>query len=132
MLEHGAEPHSGHLLADSTSAITTAAQRGRIDLSELLVHHDAKVSSSGALAGAAEAKHIETVWWLLDRGAGIDDISVSDFGDRRKEKCESTAFYKVAANGDVGMAKLLVGRGTSLIIRDPMHRKRTTKRLPST
>ncbi|KAI4119075.1 MAG: hypothetical protein LQ345_000950 [Seirophora villosa] len=52
LLEHGSDPNSGHLMADSTSAITAAAERGRTDFSQLLVRYGAKVSRSGALADA--------------------------------------------------------------------------------
>ncbi|KAL8908083.1 MAG: hypothetical protein Q9171_005601 [Xanthocarpia ochracea] len=122
LLEHGADPNSGHLMADSTTALTAAAQQGRIDLSELLVQHNATLSGSGALAGAAENKHIDMVRWLLDRGAEIDETGIHDYGDRRKKEYEGTALHKAAANGDVEMAKLLVERGANLHIKDPMDR----------
>ena len=122
LLEHGADPNSGHLMADSTTALTAAAQQGRIDLSELLVQHNARLAGSGALAGAAENKHTDMVRWLLDRGAEIDDIGVHDYGDRRKKDYEGTALHKAAANGDLDMAKLLVERGANLHIKDPKDR----------
>ena len=122
LLEHGADPNSGHLMADSTSAITAAAQRGRIDLAELLVKHGAKVSGSGALAGAAEKGHMDMVRWLLDHGADINEIGVHDYGDRRKKKYEGTALHKAVARGDIAMAKLLVERGATTGIRDPLDR----------
>ena len=129
MLEHGADPNSGHLVADSTSAITAAAERGRIDFLELLVKHDAKISGSGALAGAAEKKHLGVVAWLLNRGADIDEVGVRDYGDRRKRKYEGTALHKAAANGDIEMAKLLVAHKARLDIKDPLERTPLTRAL---
>ncbi|KAL8684963.1 MAG: hypothetical protein Q9218_008052, partial [Villophora microphyllina] len=123
LLEHGADPNSGHLMADSTSAITAAAERGRIDFADLLVvAYGAEVSGSGALVAAAERKHMDMVRWLLDRGAEIDEIGVHDYGDRRHEIDEGSALHKAAANGDVEMAKLLVSRGASLAVKDKMDR----------
>ncbi|KAL8680468.1 MAG: hypothetical protein Q9186_003366 [Xanthomendoza sp. 1 TL-2023] len=121
-LKHGADPNSGHLMADSTSAITAAAAQGRTDLSELLLQHNAQLSGSGALAAAAEKQQLSMLRWLLDHGADIDEIGVHDYGDRRKKKFEGTALHQAAANGNVEMAKLLVKRGASLNIKDPMHR----------
>ncbi|KAL8704660.1 MAG: hypothetical protein Q9201_002194 [Fulgogasparrea decipioides] len=122
LLEHGADPNSGHLMADSISAVTAAAERGRIDFSELLVKHGAKVSGSGALAGAAEKQHTEMVGWLRDQGADVDEIGVRDYGDRRKKKYEGTALHKAAANGEIETARLLVQHGARLDIKDPMER----------
>ncbi|KAL8655654.1 MAG: hypothetical protein Q9210_000764 [Variospora velana] len=122
LLEHGAEPNSGHLMADSTSAITAAAERGRTDFSQLLVEHGATVSGSGALAAAAGNKHFAMVQWLLDQGADVDEIGVHDYGDRRKLTHEGTALHKAAANGDVEMAKLLIARGVKLQVKDPLQR----------
>ncbi|KAL8738877.1 MAG: hypothetical protein Q9181_000404 [Wetmoreana brouardii] len=121
LLEHGADPNSGHLMGDSNSAITAAAERGRTDFSERLVKHGAKVSGSGALAGAAEKQHTEMVGWLLDRGADVDEIGLRDYGDRRKKKCEGTALHKAAANGDIETGRL-IDHGARLDIKDPMER----------
>ncbi|KAL8814716.1 MAG: hypothetical protein Q9223_006084 [Gallowayella weberi] len=109
-------------MADSTSAITAAAVRGRTDLSELLLQHNAQLSGSGALVAAAEEQQLSMVRWLLDHGADIDEIGVHDYGDRRKKKLEGTALHKAAANGNLELAKLLVKRGASLKIKDPMDR----------
>lgn len=62
------------------------------------------------------------VQWLLDHGADIDEIGVHGYGDRRKGKDEGTALHKAMANGDVETARLLVGRGADLEIKDPMGR----------
>ena len=116
-------------MADSTSAITAAAERGRIDFLDLLVKHGAKISGSGALAGAAEKKHVDAVAWLLNRGADIDEVGVRDYGDRRKRKYEGTALHKAAANGDIEMAKLLVSHKARLDIKDPVDRTPLTRAL---
>ncbi|MCJ1425219.1 hypothetical protein MMC29_003107 [Sticta canariensis] len=122
LLEHGADPNSGHLMADSTSAITAAAERGRLDLAELLVQHRAKTSGTGALAGAAERGHIDMVRWLLDHEADIDEVGVHDFGDRRKQKFEGTALHKAVAKSNLELAKLLVDRGAGTDVMDPLGR----------
>lgn len=62
------------------------------------------------------------VQWLLDHGADIDEIGVHDRGDRRKEKDEGTALHQAVANGHVEMAKVLVGHGADLKVKDPMGR----------
>ena len=122
LLDHGANPNSGHLMADSTSALCAAAERGRIDLASLLIHHGARVSGTGALPAAAGQGNIEMVRFLLEQGAGIDEIGVHDFGDRRKKKEEGTALHKAAARGDVDLAALLLEKGATLEVRDPLDR----------
>lgn len=122
LLDHGADPNSGHLLNDSTTAITAVAAQGRTDLADLLFQHHARLSGSGALAAAAEKKQLPMVRWLLDQGAEIDEIGVHDYGDRRNKQLEGTALHKAAANGHLDMAKLLVERGASLSIKDPFDR----------
>ena len=122
LLEHGADPNSGHLLADSTSAMTAAAERGDINLAELLLKHDAKVSGTGALPGAADRGHADMVRWLLDHEADANEIGVHDYGDRRKKKFEGTALHKAVAKGNIDLAKLLVNRGAKTDIEDPMGR----------
>lgn len=109
-------------MADSTSAITAAAERGRLDLAELLVEHRAKISGTGALAGAAERGHIDMVRWLLDHEADIDEVGVHDFGDRRKQKFEGTALHKAVAKSNLELAKLLVDRGARTDVKDPLGR----------
>lgn len=109
-------------MADSTSAITAAAERGRLDLAELLVQHGAKHSGTGALAGAAERGHTEMVRWLLDHEADIDEIGVHDFGDRRKQKFEGTALHKAAAKSNLELTELLVDRGAKTDVKDPLGR----------
>lgn len=123
LLEHGADPNSGHLLADSTSAMTAAAERGDINLAELLLKHDAKVSGTGALSGAADRGHADMVRWLLDHEADANEIGVHDYGDRRKKKkFEGTALHKAVAKGNIDLAKLLVNRGAKPDIEDFMGR----------
>ena len=48
-------------MADSTSAMTAAAERGDLDLAELLLKHGANVSGTGALPGAADRGHLDMV-----------------------------------------------------------------------
>lgn len=109
-------------MADSTSAITAAAIRGRLDLADLLLIHGAKISGTGALAGAAEQGHLTMVRWLLDHGAAVDEIGVHDYGDQRKKKLEGTALHKAVGRGDVETARLLIDRGAKSDIEDPMGR----------
>ncbi|KAL8897134.1 MAG: hypothetical protein Q9207_007362 [Kuettlingeria erythrocarpa] len=65
-----------------------------------------------------KTQHLTIVQWLLAHGE--HETSVRDYGDRRKEKDESTASHKAVANGAVDIAKLLVGRGADLEAKDPM------------
>ena len=122
LLDHGANPNSGHLMADSTSALCAAAERGRIDLATLLIDHGARVSGSGALPAAAGQGNIEMVRFLIEQGAEIDEIGVHDFGDRRKKKEEGTALHKAAARGDIDLAALLLEKGARLEVKDPLDR----------
>ncbi|KAL8762174.1 MAG: hypothetical protein Q9184_001771 [Pyrenodesmia sp. 2 TL-2023] len=80
-------------------------------------------------AGASGNEHLGMVQWLLDHGADLDEIGVRDYGDRRKEKDEGTALHKAMANGDVEMARLPVGYGADLEIKDPMGRTPLTRAL---
>ena len=61
LLDHGANPSSGHLMADSTSALCAAAERGRVDLATLLIDHGARVSGGGAVPAAAGQGNIDMV-----------------------------------------------------------------------
>ena len=114
LLDHGADPNSGHLMVDSTSALCAAAERGRIDLATLLIDHGARVSGSGARPAAAGQGNIEMVHFLIEQRAEIDEIGVHDCGDRRKKKEEGTALHKAAARGNVDLAALLLERGARL------------------
>lgn len=122
LLEHRADPNSGHLLAESTSAITAAAERGRLDLAELLVKHGARVSGTGALAAAAGKGHFDMVRYLVDQGADIDEVGLHDYGDRRKKMTEGTPLHKAVARGDIIIAKLLLDHGATIDMKDPMGR----------
>ena len=122
LLDNGANPNSGHLMADSTSALCAASERGRIDLAQLLINHDARVSGSGALPAAAGKGNMEMVRYLIEQGAAIDEIGVHDFGDRRKRKEEGTALHKAAAKGNIDLAALLLEKGAGLKVQDPLGR----------
>lgn len=109
-------------MADSASAITSAAEQGRLDLAELLVQHGARVSGSGALAAAAANGHIDMVSWLLDQGADIDEMGVHDYGISQWKERMGTALHKAVVRGDVGMAKILVHKGARTDIEDLLGR----------
>lgn len=109
-------------MADSSSAITSAAERGFLDLVILLVQHGAKVSGTGALPAAADNGHMDVLQYLLKQGADINEIGVHDYGDRRMKKYEGTALHKAIARGDLVMAKLLVEQGARIDIEDPLGR----------
>jgi len=109
-------------MANSTSAISAAAERGSLNLAQLLVRHGAKVSGSGALAAAAEKGHMDMVAWLLDQGADIDEMGVHDYGISRWKENVGTALHKAVVRGDVAMAEVLVHRGAKTDIRDPLGR----------
>ena len=109
-------------MADSTSAITAAAERGDLDLAELLLKHGAKVSGTGALPGAADRGHFSMVEWLIDHDADLNEIGVHDYGDRRKAKFEGTALHKAVAKGNVDLARRIVDRGARTDVEDPMGR----------
>lgn len=121
-MEHGADPNSGHLMADSTSAMTAAAERGDLDLAELLLKYGAKVSGTGALPGAADKGLLHMVDWLIDHDADLDEVGVHDYGDRRKAKLEGTALHKAVAKGNVDLARRIVYRGGRIDVEDPMGR----------
>lgn len=121
LLEHGADPNSGHLLV-AASAMTAAAEQGDINLAELLLKHDAKVSDTGALPGAADRGRANMVRWLLDHEADMNEIGVHDYGDSRRERVEGTALHKAVAKGNIDLAKLPVDRGAKIDIEDLMGR----------
>ncbi|KAL8691242.1 MAG: hypothetical protein Q9218_003482 [Villophora microphyllina] len=122
LLEHGADPNSGHLMADSTSALCAAAERAHLPLATMLLEYGAHVSGTAALPGAAGRGHLEMVRFLLERGAAIDEVGVHDFGDRRKKAQEGTALHKAAERGDIEMARVLLDRGAGIEVRDPFDR----------
>ncbi|KAI4192171.1 MAG: hypothetical protein LQ346_004442 [Caloplaca aetnensis] len=88
----------------------------------MLITHGSKILGTGTLPGVSENKHLAMVQWLLDHGADDHETSVRDYGDRRKGKDERIALHKAVANGDVDIAKLLVGRGADSEAKDPMGR----------
>lgn len=122
LLEHGADPNSGHLMADSTSAMTAAAERGDLHLAQLLLKYNAKVSGTGALPGAADGGHLDMVHWLIEHDADLNEMGVHDYGDSRKIKFEGTALHQAVAKGKVDLARLVVDRGARTDIEDPMGR----------
>ena len=70
-------------MADATSALCAASERGRIDLGQVLIDHDAYVSGSGALPAAAGQGDIEMVRFLIEQGAEIAESGGHDVGERR-------------------------------------------------
>ncbi|KAL6713991.1 hypothetical protein ACLMJK_008485 [Lecanora helva] len=122
LLEHGANPNSGHLMADSTSALCAAAERGNFPLATMLIEHGAHVSGTAALPGAAGRGHLEMVRFLLERGAAVDEVGMHDFGDRRKKNQEGTALHKAAERGDIEMARVLLDQGAGIEVKDPVGR----------
>lgn len=62
------------------------------------------------------------VRFLIEQGAEIDEIGVNDFGDRRKKKEEGTALHKAAAKGNIALAALLLEKGATLRVEDPLGR----------
>jgi ankyrin repeat protein len=102
--------------------MTAAAQRGDLNLAELLLQHGAEVSGAGALPGAAARGHMNMVRWLIDHDANLNEIGVHDYGDRRKKKLEGTALHQAVAKGNIDLAMLLVDRGARTDVEDPMGR----------
>ena len=109
-------------MADSSSALCSAAERGHIPLATRLLAHGAHVAGTAALPGAADRGHLEMVRFLLERGAAIDEVGVHDFGDSRKKIYEGTALHKAAERGDMEVARLLLDRGAGIELRDPLDR----------
>lgn len=109
-------------MADSTSALCAAAERGHLALATKLLEHGAHVSGTAALPGAAGRGHLEMVRFLLERGAAIDEVGVHDFGDRRKKVHEGTALHKAAERGDIEMARVLLDQGAGIDFKDPFDR----------
>lgn len=50
---------------DIQSALCAASERGRVDLAQLLIDHDARVSGSGALPAAAAGQEKISRWCVF-------------------------------------------------------------------
>ncbi|KAI9789986.1 MAG: hypothetical protein M1816_005600 [Peltula sp. TS41687] len=88
--------------------MSSAAERGSVDLARLLVKHGAHVSGTAALPATAEKGHLDVVRYLLDQGADIDEVGgVYHRGKRNL----GTALQKALRRGDDIMAKLPRDRG---------------------
>lgn len=109
-------------MADSTSALCAAAERGHLPLATMLLEHGAHVSGTAALPRAAGRGHLELVRFLLERGAAIDEVGVHDFGDRRKKIQKGTALHKATERGNIEMAQVLLDRDAGIEVRDPFDR----------
>ena len=122
LLSHGADPNSGHLMTDSTSALTAATTLGLYDHTTLLISYGAALSGRGAAAAAAANGHTELLRYLITQGADINEVGVRDFGDRRKIGEEGTPLHNAATRGDLEMARMLVGMGARIDLRDRLGR----------
>ena len=71
------------------------------------------VASDAVMMGAVDFRHHALVEWLVARGGNVNA--------RASAKSRHTALHSAAWNGDLDMARLLVGAGADLVARDEEH-----------
>ena len=71
------------------------------------------VRSDAVMMGAVDFGHHELVEWLLAHGGNVNA--------RASAQSRHTALHSAAWNGDLAMARLLVGAGADLAARDEEH-----------
>jgi ankyrin repeat protein len=85
----------------------------RQTLAAMIEEDPAIVRSDAVMMGAVDFGHHELVEWLLARGANVNA--------RTTAQSRHTALHSAAWNGDLAMARLLVGAGADLSARDEEH-----------
>ncbi len=103
-------------------ALVWACKSGRLAVLERLVKAGARINADPyrgtPLIWAAVCNHPETVAWLLDHGANINQKAT--FGGPTHGQ-GITALHMAAQNGHLAMVKLLVERGADRYLKDDLY-----------
>lgn len=102
------------MLRGVTPAPEEFARLGDREALATLVAADPAIARSDmVMLGAVESRNVDLVRWLLEQGGNANA--------RRVDRSRQSALHEAAWNGDVEMAKLLVGAGADLHFRDGEH-----------
>ena len=126
MLKNGADPRSPRLIEQWTP-IQVSAMDSSDALTALLIENGVQLEQSGALQIAANEGRVETVQFLLDRGAPIDEVVHDDHAPEFEEDVNGTALQMAVTAGSEIVVKLLLERGAKLTPRDPRGRTALTR-----
>ena len=118
-LSHGADPNLG-AYAHVWSALGVAAEFGAdLKIVEMLLDNGVRLNGSDGLQAAAERGRIDMVELLLDRGAPIDEIGFAGAaGSEVKRENARSALHLAAEKGHIEIVKLLLERGADPHVRD--------------
>lgn len=121
MLEKGANLRSPRLI-DQWTPIQVSAMDSSDALTALLIENGVQLEQSGSLQIAANEGRVETVQFLLDRGAPIDEIVHDDHAPEFEEDVNGTSLQMAVTAGSESVVKLLLERGANFTLRDPRGR----------
>ena len=118
-LSHGADPNLG-AYAHVWSALGAAAEFGTdLKIVEMLLENGAELKGSDALQAAAERGRVDMVELLLDRGAQIDEIGFVDaIGSEARMENAGSALHLAGEKGHMEVVKMLLRRGADPHVRD--------------
>lgn len=91
-IENDANPNLSH---ESTtfSSLATAARHASVKVVSLLLKYGAKIISSGTLALATQKGKLDTVKFLLEKGAFVDENCARFITDFDEQDNEGTALH---------------------------------------
>ena len=122
-LSQGADPNLG-AYAHVWTALGAAAEFGAdLKIVEMLLENGARLEGSDGLQAAAERGRVDMVELLLDRGAPINEIGFVDaIGNETKMENAGSALHLAAEKGQIEVVKLLLERGADPHVRDEQGR----------
>jgi ankyrin repeat protein len=118
-LENGTDPSYPRPVDEYKSILAGAAEKGKVDVVELLLAHGARLRGSGAIVAAAEEGEVESVKFLLGReDLDIDELGIEHPTNRRGTKDMGTALHHAVRRGHREIVELLVERGANVDLED--------------
>lgn len=121
MLAKGANPTSPRLI-DQWTPIQVSAMDSSNALTALLIENGVQLEQSGSLQIAANEGRLETVRFLLDQGAPIDEIVRDDHAPEFEDDANGTSLHMAVTAGSESVVRLLLDRGANIALRDPRGR----------
>lgn len=118
LLSRGADPNR-NVAGDSSRAIELGACSASIPTLEALLNAGAELTGRSALSNAAGKGRSDIVAYLLDRGAGINEIpDNTDINNHRREYGLKNALCEAAWKGQPTVMELLLRRGADPSVKD--------------